>query len=281
MVNLLAGETVAVVRGSRRGGAWNRGAVGASLSGMRLSFMIVAALALSLGLAVELLPRRESTPPATNPTHADAAVAPLPPAPPASAPRLAQLADAASPPQLPTIDVQPRPVHAVPDYTPPPAPVTLRERDGRELAPRAAKSGPRTAPSAPKQTAAIVVTGAAHADNGVAITVHGQLVPLFGVRAPKNGDRCAVAGPAPRACGDVARDALATCLRANTAVSCRVPPGQRDGAAAAICLNSAGVDLGGFLVGEGFALADTAQSYDYVGAESVARSFLRGLWRYR
>ena len=70
-------------------------------------------------------------------------------------------------------------------------------------------------------------------------------------------------------------------LKANAAVSCRVPPGQRRAVAAALCIDAAGVDLAGFLVAQGFALADPAQSYDYVGAETVARSQKRGLWRYR
>ena len=269
---------------------------------MRLSFAITAALAVGLGLAVELLPRQHSTPVAANPTRAAAAVAllPAPPAPSAApladavtappaapAPGVTPLADAAPAnapsPDLPTIEVKPRPVHTVPDYTPPPAPVTLREQDGHELAPPAEETAARRAPPPmPKQEAAVVISGTARVDDGVSLNVRGRTVPLFGVRAPKGGDRCAAAaGPAPRACGDVARDALAARLRANTAVSCRVPPGQRGGGDAAICLDSTGVDLGGFLVGQGFALADPAQSYDYVGAESVARSSRRGLWRYR
>ncbi|MGO8921149.1 MAG: thermonuclease family protein [Stellaceae bacterium] len=255
---------------------------------MRLSLIIVAGLALSLGLAVELLPRRESAPVAANPTHAAAAVAPLPAAPPAAtampspAPSAARLADTtpAPPPDLPTVEVKPRPEHTVPDYTPPPPPVTLR--DSGALAPPAPEIVARRAPPAPKQTAAIIISGMARVGNGVSLSVHGRVVALFGVRAPLGGDRCAAAaGPAPRACGDAARDALSARLNANTTVSCRVPPGQRGGGSAAICLDSTGVDLAGFLVGEGFALADTAQSYDYVGAESVARSSRRGLWRYR
>jgi endonuclease YncB( thermonuclease family) len=50
---------------------------------------------------------------------------------------------------------------------------------------------------------------------------------------------------------------------------------------AAVCRDSAGIDLGGLLVAEGFALADPTQSYDYFGAEAAARQLRRGLWRYR
>lgn len=85
----------------------------------------------------------------------------------------------------------------------------------------------------------------------------------------------------PRSCADVARDALAARLAAERTVSCRVPPGQSHGAQAAVCVDAAGTDLGGFLVAEGLALADPARSYQYVGAEGAARSFRKGLWRYR
>jgi endonuclease YncB( thermonuclease family) len=241
----------------RGAGCWQRLGPDASLAGMRVALLILAGLALGIGLAAD-------------PLRAAAA---------------AQLADAASArlPDLPTVEVKPRPVHTVPDDTPPPAPVKLLGRDGAMLAPPAPETVARRAPPpVPKQMAAIVISGAARVDDSVSLSVRGRIVPLFGVRAPGSGDRCAVApGPSPRACGAVAREALAARLRADTTVSCRVPPGQRGGRGAAVCLDSTGVDLAGFLVGAGFALADPAQSYDYVGAEGVARSFRRGLWRYR
>ncbi|HXZ01597.1 MAG TPA: thermonuclease family protein [Stellaceae bacterium] len=218
---------------------------------MRLARVILPSLVLSLGLAA------------------------------APALQAAQLADAASTPpaDLPTVEVKPRPVHGVPDDTPAPAPVTLPSHDRGTSAETAAR---RPSPPAPAQTAAVIISGAARVDNSVSLKVHGRVVPLFGVRAPASGDRCGAApGPSPRACGEVAREALASRLSANTTVSCRVPPGQRGGRAAAVCLDSTGVDLAGFLVGAGFALADPAQSYDYVGAEGIARSYRRGLWRYR
>lgn len=216
---------------------------------MRLALVLLAGLALGLG---------------------PAAAAPAP-----GAVLLAE-ATPAPPSDLPTVEVKPRPVHTVPDDTPPPAPVRL-------LAPPAPETvAPPAPPPVPKQLAAVLISGAARVDNSVSLSVRGRIVPLFGVRAPAGGDRCAAApGPSPRACGDVARDALASRLRPNTTVSCRVPPGQRGGRGAAVCLDSTGVDLAGFLVAAGFALADPAQSYDYVGAEGVARTFRRGLWRYR
>lgn len=103
---------------------------------------------------------------------------------------------------------------------------------------------------------------------------------LFGVRVAEARDRCGLGQGDARSCSEVARDALAQRLQRYPNVSCRVPAGQR-GDPAAICIDAAGTDLGGFLVAEGLALADTSQSYEYFGPEGVARYFGRGLWRYR
>jgi endonuclease YncB( thermonuclease family) len=184
-------------------------------------------------------------------------------------------------PQLPMVEVAPRPVHTVPGYEPPPpAPVIFNDRAVGIAAPQLSER--RAPPPIPAQRPTRSVSGAAQLGELLSLSVGGQSLPLFGVRPPAIGDRCAAErSGAPRACTEVARAALATRLGAGGNVSCRIPPGQRDRRAAAICLDSRGVDLGGFLVGEGLALADRTQSYDYVGAEGVARSLHRGLWRFR
>jgi endonuclease YncB( thermonuclease family) len=81
-------------------------------------------------------------------------------------------------------------------------------------------------------------------------------------------------------CAEQAQGILAARLAQKANVSCRFPGAAREDGAA-ICLDGDGVDLAGMLVAEGLALADPAQSYDYVGAESVARSQKRGLWLFR
>jgi endonuclease YncB( thermonuclease family) len=214
---------------------------------MRSTFVLAAgaALALSLGLPAAL------------------ARAPL------SAPLL--LADAAPQPvgealpQLPTVEVPPRPAHTVPNYDPPPAPVTFDH------------SAP---PPVPVQRPTEVISGAARLGDALSLTIGGRHLPLYGVRLPAKSDRCSVRkGDSARACSAQTRKALAARLAGT--IHCRLPPRQRGHRAAAICLDSRGVDLGGFLVGEGLALADRTVSDDYVGAEGVARSLRRGLWRYR
>jgi endonuclease YncB( thermonuclease family) len=126
-----------------------------------------------------------------------------------------------------------------------------------------------------------LIKGPAKLAAGLSLTVGDRAIELFGVKLPRSGDRCAGTTQPSGNCGELARGALAARLKANAAVSCRVPPGQRRAVPAALCIDANGVDLAGFLVAQGFALADPAQSYDYVGAETVARSLKRGLWRYR
>ena len=230
---------------------------------MRTLPVVVAGALLALGGS--LLPAEAQAPsPASAMVLADAAGAPT----------------GESLPQLPTVEVAPRPEHTVPGYEPPPAPVIFDDRGAGTTVPQLSER--RAPPPKPVQRPTRTVSGVAQQGELLSLRVGGYSVPLFGVRLPAIGDRCsAERSGAPRACTEMARAALATRLGAGGTVSCRIPPGQRDHRAAAICLDSRGVDLGGFLVGAGLALADRTQSYDYVGAEGVARSLRHGLWRFR
>jgi len=209
---------------------------------------------------------------------------------------------------LPDVDVAPRIVHTVPDTEPPAASVTIVDRNGRtlkELNPSAGLSptyvpsvgpgGASTAsrgatrpvlvPPVPNSRLASLPPGASFdgkgsAAGGTMLSVSGRDIRLFGVRLAEARDRCGLGPGDDRSCSDVARDALAQRLKRYPNVACRLPPGQR-GDQVAVCTDSSGTDLGGFLVAEGYALADTNQSFDYFGAEGVARSYRRGLWRYR
>jgi endonuclease YncB( thermonuclease family) len=178
--------------------------------------------------------------------------------------------------ELPTIVVPQRPVHMVPDSDPTPgAPVTLKGRDGRAVALR---SPPVPTPRRPAP--APWLTGAAQPLDGASLRVAGRIVKLFGVRLAPAGDRCAPDGDSPpRGCSEAGRQALAAQISGE--VSCHTPPGQSTAQPGAVCVDAGGVDLGRLLVSEGLALADTSQSYDYVGVEGSARSAHRGLWRYR
>jgi endonuclease YncB( thermonuclease family) len=174
-------------------------------------------------------------------------------------------------PALPHREVAPRPVHTVKEEASEPArrDLDVRAAPGTAPPPRVAAASPR-APRTPAPATGSLA-GAAEPTGAAALKVGGAAVRLFGVRAPE-GERCG-----GRACADRARLLLAERLKRSAAVTCRVPA--RPGAA--ICRDRDGVDLGGLLVSEGLARADTAQSYDYVTAEAAARTAHRGLWQSR
>jgi endonuclease YncB( thermonuclease family) len=196
-------------------------------------------------------------------------------------------------PKLAEIAVPPHIVHIVPEDgpAPPPRPIDIRRAPGAADAQGAAPEPPTRGaatqsaalPPGPTATSARLpqIAGLAEPMGATALRIAGRPYRFFGVRAPENGDRCAASalGAKPLPCGEQANRVLAARLAKNPGVSCRLPsPKSAD---AAICLDGDGVDLGGFLVGEGLALADPNQSHDYVGAESIARNNHRGLWLYR
>jgi endonuclease YncB( thermonuclease family) len=210
---------------------------------------------------------------------------------------------------LPSVDVAPRTVHTVPDVEPPGSSVTIVDRNGRTLkelgpssglspgyvpsvgpggAQTASRGSPRPVlvPPSPNSRIALAAPGTTFDGRGIAaggltLSVAGRTVRLFGVRSPDPRDQCGLGPGDNRSCSDVARGALTQRLQHYPTVACRVPPGQRGGDQAAICTDNSGADLAQFLVDQGYALADTNQSFDYFGAEGVARSYRRGLWRYR
>jgi endonuclease YncB( thermonuclease family) len=113
------------------------------------------------------------------------------------------------------------------------------------------------------------------------MTVGSIPVQLFGVKPPLPGDRCELGGT-PTNCIELAKRRLQERFGRSDQVNCRTPNPQPGMVVAfAICLDANGIDLGSFLLNEGLALADTGQSYDYVGAEGVARTLKHGLWKFR
>lgn len=179
---------------------------------------------------------------------------------------------------LPVVNVPPRVVHVVPEKEPVDAPsVTVTDKNGRvmsHIVPRPAS------PVAAMPPAPAPLNGVAQVGNPTVIMVSGQPVRLFGVRPADPTDVCLSKAGRAQPCADAARDALAARLGTFSDVHCRMPPGRR-GDGSSICLDGAGVDLAGYLVGEGLALANPRESNDYVGAEGVARANKRGLWHYR
>lgn len=219
-------------------------------------------------------------------------------------------------PELPTVTIAPRNFHTVPEDENPTTigPVILSDRQGKTIrvlpstragtppstyvpsvgpgarsrngavasvtlapAPQYPSAGPRS--QSPVVANPPVFSGRAKAAGPLALDIQGKAVTLFGVRSALAQDRCNEGKGG--ACDIAAQAALQTQLNGHPIVACRVPPGQRSDETAAICLAEQGNDLGRYLVIQGFALADSAQSYDYLPAEGAARTAKRGLWRNR
>src|ERR1700730_13459626 len=148
----------------RRRLSWKHRGRGASFAPMRIWPVALAAIALAGIVAggVVVGYRAPATPPPAA-VNATPLSSPTPPAPPpiaaASPPRLAAA------PDLPTVEVSPRPEHVVPDEDrAPPHPVTFQDRDrGGDVAPRVAA---REAPPLPP---AAVISGKARLGEGVSL----------------------------------------------------------------------------------------------------------------
>ncbi|HLJ65516.1 MAG TPA: thermonuclease family protein [Stellaceae bacterium] len=194
-------------------------------------------------------------------------------------------------PDLPEKEVTELQTHTIDEAGEPPLPppFTAVDREGRPILREAGPPPPPSSyrPSSPgprlgtRQAAVTSFTGAAEAASGNAIILEGRELTLFGIRPPEPGDHCVFADGTEVACGEMAQAALARRLGPGSSVSCRVPQGQGRGEAGAVCTDALGVDLGGFLVAEGLALADTKRSFDYSRLEAAAQFFRRGLWHNR
>src|SRR5438477_5066336 len=125
------------------------------------------------------------------------------------------------------------------------------------------------------------LSGPAHATGTVSLAVNGHSVRLYGVLPPASTDRCALGTGAPQTCAEVTQAMLAARLARSASVTCQLPPGTTPAEPARICLDATGVDVGGYLVGEGLAVADPHAGKGYAGAESAARTSGKGLWRFR
>ena len=255
-----------------------------------------------------------SMPPAPAP---EAAATPQPAAEPAlSAPPVPPSPPSESLSALPVQEVEPRAVHAVPETEPAAIPhVTLLDREGHPLARSSAPAPPpasyvpsvgpaangaSSAPSASYKPSALArgsvaqgaqqaalppvpasLSGAAHATGTLSLAIDGHVVRLYGVLPPASADRCALGTGAPQTCAEVTQTMLAARLARSASVTCQLPPGVGAGDPARVCLDATGVDIAGYLVDEGLAVADRHAGGGYTGAEGIAQSSGKGLWRFR
>ena len=119
------------------------------------------------------------------------------------------------------------------------------------------------------------VTGPARVIDGDTLEAAGRRGRLFGIDAPEARQTCGRAG-AEWPCGREAAKALRDRIGAES-LTCRERDRDRYRRIVAVCY-LAGVDLGHWLVSEGWALAYRHYSLAYVPAENGAREAGRGVW---
>jgi len=114
--------------------------------------------------------------------------------------------------------------------------------------------------------------------DGNTLVVEGQPMRLFGVDAFELQQTCLDGRGEPWHCGVAAKAALAELVQ-DQAVACTViDDSAADDAYVARCTVRDEVDLGGYLVRAGLALADRDVADDYVPLEQSARAAAAGAW---
>lgn len=120
------------------------------------------------------------------------------------------------------------------------------------------------------------ISGVPGITDGDTIRIGADRIRLFGIDAPERDQSCTTADGTAYACGDQATKALADFIGGRE-LDCEVVDVDRYGRAVAVCLVG-GVDINGWLVSQGWALAYRRYSMDYVSAEDRARAAKVGLW---
>ena len=105
----------------------------------------------------------------------------------------------------------------------------------------------------------------------------GERVRLEGVDAPESGQNCLDRAGQRYRCGQAARAALAGVI-GRKPVRCEGGRRDRYGRLLAVCFDSAGTDLNGWLVFQGWALAYRRYSIKYIPQERSAKAARRGVW---
>ncbi len=121
-----------------------------------------------------------------------------------------------------------------------------------------------------------VLEGAAKVIDGDTIEIAGNRIRLHGIDALEGRQHCRKAGGTSWACGEAAARALRM-MTAGGRTSCRVHGRDEHGRVVATCYDADGVDLNGWMVRQGLALAYRRYSRRYVGDENAAREARMGI----
>lgn len=120
------------------------------------------------------------------------------------------------------------------------------------------------------------ITGIAKVIDGDTIEIRGVRIRLFGIDAPEGAQDCGRADGTRWNCAQQATSALEYYLRARPVVCVRRDV-DRYGRLVCQCTVS-GVDVNAWLVRNGWAVAYTLYSRDYVREEAEARAARHGIW---
>jgi endonuclease YncB( thermonuclease family) len=122
--------------------------------------------------------------------------------------------------------------------------------------------------------------GPARADqviDGNTLVVEGQHMRLFGIDAFEPGQTCLDRQGRPWHCGTAAQAALAELVQGR-AVACVVVTDEPNDGYIARCTGRDGIDLGGYLVRAGLALADPQAGRTYLADQAAAKAAAVGVW---
>jgi endonuclease YncB( thermonuclease family) len=113
-------------------------------------------------------------------------------------------------------------------------------------------------------------------DGDTLVLPSGRRARLQGIDAPEKRQVCTRLDGQPWPCGQEAKAALARLVAGG--VACRFAGTDRYNRLLALCVNTAGQDVGGAMVRDGWALAYYRYSYAYAWPELTARVARRGVW---
>jgi endonuclease YncB( thermonuclease family) len=113
--------------------------------------------------------------------------------------------------------------------------------------------------------------------DGDTLVVEGQHMRLFGIDAFEPGQTCLDRQDKPWHCGTAAKAALAELVQGQ-AIACTVVADEPKDGYIARCTGRDGIDLGGYLVRAGLALADPHDGKTYVADQAAAKAAAAGVW---
>ena len=128
----------------------------------------------------------------------------------------------------------------------------------------------------PAVAGAETLTGKPYVTDGDTVKISGERIRLEGIDAPETNQRCKDASGRSYDCGLVSTAALKAKIGRNS-IRCEGTARDRYGRFLGICYINE-LDLNGWLVRNGYALAYTRYSLRYASAEREARENGRGLW---